>query len=72
MERLKILEVIGVFEKAWRGAGRERLKYCCAPLVWLNQGRWDDDPEEWQRQAGGNVPPAQNYEPSGEDYSHIR
>ena len=25
-------------------------QWCPLPTTWLNQGRWDDDPKEWQRQ----------------------
>ena len=26
------------------------------PTTWLNQGRYDDDPETWQRQSGSSDP----------------
>lgn len=31
-------------------------EYCPYPATWLNQGRYDDDPEEWNDQKPKRVP----------------
>lgn len=42
--RRNLLEITKVFAKSKVGKAG---KYCPHPTTWLNQGRYDDDPEEW-------------------------
>lgn len=39
-----LLEITSKFADSDRGQAGE---YCPHPTTWLNQGRYDDDPEEW-------------------------
>lgn len=43
-----------LIEGAYRYAASEPGEYACAPMVWLNQGRWDMAPRAPKRQQNGN------------------
>jgi hypothetical protein len=60
------------------GTGRDG-KFCPYPATWLNKGRYDDDPAEWDKTSGGSngkhaIGPGQTYDPSaaGRDPDHGR
>jgi hypothetical protein len=40
-----LLEAVRAFAESPLGKGR----FCPGPTPWLNQGRWEDDREAWQR-----------------------
>ena len=50
--RLKLVKSAKLFGESETGRG----KYCPNPATWLNQRRWDDNPEEWDGQSREPAP----------------
>jgi uncharacterized protein YdaU (DUF1376 family) len=45
-ERPAVLAAVRQFAASWGSAPSDRLRFIVHPSVWLNQGRWNDDPRE--------------------------
>lgn len=53
-QRAKAGTAVIAFAEAWRRATPDRLQFIPHPATWLGQGRFDDDPAEWVKQATGH------------------
>lgn len=45
----RLLSLVGDYDKAVSRWPEEDKKFIPHPATWFNQGRYDDDPKEWQR-----------------------
>jgi len=50
-ERAKALEVVPILAEIWAPIPAKKRTYCKYAATWLNQGCWEDDPEEWRAMA---------------------
>lgn len=51
------LNAVPVFASAWDGAPEDRKQYIPLPASWLNARAWEDDHEQWKRDAAPRTVP---------------
>lgn len=59
-----VLNRVFLFAEAVEKWPADERNYCPHPSTWFNQGRYDDDPKEWQRGS-------QMQKPTPKDYSRL-
>jgi hypothetical protein len=50
----KLLKAVKAYAEATSRWPAEERQYIPHPATWFNQGRYDDDPKEWERGGGGS------------------